>query len=414
MTPDEIASKWSEANAIYGFDPITGDATGETALHNLECERDAINENVAGLIRVRDECPSFFDAFDYDWAFEPSVYRRALEANLQTRAVQLLAMLHRNPTTPSGFAYSNVVVRYTFQSSTDPCTPFHAPHSDAHFIVAPFSFLEFVLLLTRAFLDSAGAARTGWKGFLNFEGFPKKNVSPFLRQAVLRALTTDAFHSSFTGESPIDAAKAKSAWFAEAAETGDVSEGVEVPLTYALTDFALAHELGHVLHGHKGLAREPDLRLQREQDADVTGFALYNSSWGWRDELMDPCPLNQGPRILLGPLLFHLFIRWHLAIRLGLATRALRNKEAAGRVNAQGLKSESTEAEARSAVAFQQLGHYEAQIRNRGAAFTEQDAKLYHAIAKAGSEFALHIVQATSEIPEEDYAIAQSLGDPGF
>lgn len=410
----EIIAAWEKASGAFGFDPITGDSEAQKLLHNPEHERGAITDNIAGLERVKAQCPDFFLAYDYDWAFDAKVYRRAIEANLQTRAIQLLAMLHRNPNTPRAFDYGGMVVRYTFEAGTDPCTPFHAPYRNLHFIAVPFSFLEFVLLLIRAFVETMAEPKPGWDALATGAAIDKADVSPCLRQAIVRSMTTAAFHPGFDGESPVDVVKRKSTWFAAAKETSNVDENIEIALTYSLTDFALAHELGHSLLGHQGVAREPDLRLNKEQDADAMGFALYNSSWGWRDEILDPCPLNQGPRILLGPLMFHLFIKWQLALRQGLAYRSLTIMTRTDDVRVDQLNQEADESAARSAMAFKQIGMYEAQIRERGAKFTQDDSRVYGALARAGGEFALHIFNAVRLVPDDDFAIAYAAGEVGF
>lgn len=405
MTPEDIHSAWARANATYGFDPVAGDAAAIALLHNPPGEADLIDANIAGIDRVRAEHPELFESEDYDWAFDRRVYRRALEANLQARALQMLGAARSAPNGPKDVEFGKVVLRYTFEAGTDPCSPFHAPVEGINFIVSPFAFHEFVLLLTRAFIDSAGAAG-GWEGFLDWQNFPEI-ASPYLRQAILRSVTSDAFHSSFTGESPVDEVKRRSPWFAEARETGDIADGVETPLTCSLIDFALAHELGHVLHRHDSLTREPDLRLEREQDADVMGFALYNLSWGWRDEILDGAPLNQGPRILLGPLMFHLFIRWHVALRQGICLAHLNAGTAPGTGT---LHREIHDARARTKIAFDQLAIYEAMIRQRGALFNERDALLISRVATCGSAFALAILGWASRVPEADFRIAAEAG----
>jgi len=412
VTPDEVLAISQEAVDLFGLDPVAGDAEAEALLYNKPDDKPAILANIEGLKRIRAVHPAFFEAFDYGWAFAPEVYRNKMEANLQARAVQFLAALHGNPNTPDAFDFAGVIVRYTFQTSTEPSTPFHLPYRGRHLVFSPYSFQEFVLLFIRALIDSLPGSSRGWAAFEGFREFGGE-VSSFLRQALLRALTSDAFHPGFPGETPMDRVKRESAWFAAASETGEIDEAVEVPLSVSLIDFALAHELGHALHGHDGMTREADLRLQREQDADVMGFALYNSSWGWRDELLDGCPLNQGTRILLGPLLFHLFIKWHVGLRQGLAFRALAGGgPLSGSVDQLG--REAGDSRARTDVTFRQVGAYEAQIRARGAVVTKEDEALYAGVARAGAAFALHVFAAARAIPDEDYRIARKAGDAGF
>lgn len=413
MTPEQVLALSDAAIAQFGLDPVAGDAAAEALLYNPPEEAAAIQANIEGLTRVRDAYPQFFETYAYEWAFAPSVYRRAMEANLQTRALQLLASLHANPHTPPAFDFGNVIVRHTFQTSTEPGTPLHLPFQGRHLIVSPFSFQEFVLLFCRALIDSTAGLTGGWDAFTQFEAFDDR-VSPFLRQALLRSLTSDAFHPGFAGETPMDRVKRESAWFADAAEAGEVDDAIETPLTFSLIDFALAHEIGHALHRHDGLKREADLRLTMEQDADVMGFALYSASWGWRDELLDRCPLNQGPRILLGPLIFHLFIKWHVALRQGLEFRSLTSGQTPSGRRIDQLRREASDSHARTDIAFQQVGAYEAQIRANGAVMTAEDAALFSGIARAGAAFTLHIFRSVQSIPEDDFALARQIGSVGY
>ncbi|NQY97514.1 MAG: hypothetical protein HRT82_10165 [Henriciella sp.] len=413
MNWQAINVAWDKANSRYGFDPIHFDDEAKQLLHEADDDDAQIEAAIDGMRVVRNENPSFFDRFDYEWAFDAAGWRRGLEANLQARMLQMLSQMWVSPNRPDTAFYDRVVSRYTFETGTDPCTPFHAPIDAVNFITVPFSFAEFLNLLVRGFIDSVAGQNEGWAALANFDKFDREApVSGFLRQAILRYLTNDTFHPSFPGESPVDLVKRKSTWFGEAIETGNVDEETEIPLSNALLDFALAHELGHVLHGHEGVAAEPDLRLEKEQDADVMGFALYSTSWGWRDEVLDPCPMGQALRILMGPLVFHLFVKWHLALRQAAAFAKLKLKD--HNVNVSVIKEDVGDSAARSDMTMKQLGFYEAQIRGRGAEFSETGEAIFRGLAKAGSAFTMEIFRSVQSIPDEDLELAIEAGRPLF
>jgi len=147
-----------------------------------------------------------------------------------------------------------------------------------------------------------------------------------------------------------------------------------------------------------------------ERDADEMGFHLYSTSWGWRDELLDPCPMSQGTRILVGPLMFHLFMRWHLALRQGLAFAAL---STAGKSPASlaSIVSDLADSNARGDATFKQVGMYEAEIARRGFTPTKEDIVLYGALAKAGAAFSIEIFKVASTIPKADYELARAAND---
>lgn len=413
MDWSKIDAAWDIANARFGFDPVHYDEDAKALLHRQDNDTALINAAIEGMQSVRSTNPDFFDRFDYDWAFDASGWRLGLEANLQARMLQMLSEMWGSPHRPETLSYDAVVSRYTFEPGTDPCTPFHAPVEAINFICMPFSFAEFLNLLMRGFIDSVQRGSSGWEGFSRFQSFDQSlPVSPFLRQAMLRYLTNDTFHPSFEGESPVDLVKRECSWFGEARETGDIDESLETPLTYSLLDFALAHELGHVLHGHESVAAEADLRLSKEQDADAMGFALFSTSWGWRDEVLDPCPLDQGLRILMGPLIFHLFIKWHLALRQGALYARMKRDDP--HVRADHIKGDVGDSEARSTSTMTQLSLYEAQIRARGAQFSPAGETLFQGLARAGSAFTMKIFWAFQSIPDDELDFAMGAGRPMF
>lgn len=412
MTPERIDTLWELANRRQGLDPVFGDAEAEAHLHKAPSDMARLPANIAGMKTIRSIEPAFFAAHDYAWVFEPSVWRRSLEANYQARALQQLSGLWRSPHRPDGLQFENVVLRETFHTGADPCTPFHIAIEEANFIVVPFSFNEFALLLVRAFLDWAGCLEAGWPG-LHTPQPSEREPSPFLRHAILRLLTSDAFQPGFHGPTPMERVKRRSSWFAPAQEFDDADRDMVTHLSYALIDFAIAHELGHSVLGHAGENAPSCLRLDKEHGADAMGFQLFATSWGWRDEILDTCPLSQGARILVGPLIFHMFVKWHLALRAGISRVALR----CGDVSTSLLRSfdtDSTESAARSNAAFTQMSQYEDEIARRGYKLNADDTAIYQRLTESMVGFLFHVMEAGASVPDEDYRIAVEVGNIGF
>lgn len=412
MTPERIGILWTIANRRHGLDPIFGDVEAEAHLHNRPDDMARLPANIAGMETVRRIEPGFFAAHDYEWVFEPSVWRRSLEANYQVRALQQLSSLWRSPHCPDGLLFDNVVLRETFHTGADPCTPFHTPVEEVNFVVAPFSFSEFALLLIRTYLSWAGCLEVGWTELTPTRAADQE-PSPFLRHAILRLLTSDAFQSGIDGPTPMERVKCRSSWFAPAQEFDDVERDMVTHLSYALIDFALAHELGHCVLGHAGESAQHDLRIKKEKEADAMGFHLYATSWGWRDEILDTCPLSQGARILIGPLVFHMFIKWHLALRAGIGRTALRCGHTATLL-LQSFETDRAESTARTNSSFAQTSWYEDEIARRGYRLTRDDAVIYRALTESMIGFLFHAMAVAAAIPDEDYRIAAEIGDIGI
>lgn len=409
MDLSNIEKYWEIANQSYSFDPVYGDEIATGFLYDRPEDAEALSDNIAGMEMVKSKYPEFFSAFDYEWAFQKKAWRKPLEANFQARLFQMMGAFWRVSKEIRHYDYSNVVARYTFESSTENATPFHTAIDSCHFIVSPFSFNEFLMLLTRSFIDSLHGDGT-WNSISSFSGL-KREISPFLRQAILRHITTEAFHSSFPGDSPLEIVKSKSVWFSSASDEGKVCESLETALTYSITDFALAHELGHRLLEHSGKSVVSDLRLKKELEADNLAYSIFVASWGWRDEILDDCPFSPGARVMMGPVMFHMFISWVRALRVAVAKRTESIKKNATSYE----KNEHMEEESeRQKATLHQMGRYETSLRDHNFEFVDNDAPIFTSLINCTAHFKDCIHYAVNQIPEADFKIAIESSDIGF
>jgi hypothetical protein len=409
MDLSEIEKCWEIANLRYSIDPVYGDEVATSLLYNRPEDAAVITDNIAGMEIVKSKYPEFFAAFDYEWAFQDKIWRKPLEANFQARLFQMMGAFRKVSIDSRHYNYNNVVARYTFESSSENATPFHTAIDSCHFIVSPFSFNEFLMLLTRSFIDSFHGDGT-WNSLSSFTGL-KRKISPFLRQAILRHITTEAFHSSFPGDSPLEIVKSKSTWFSSASDEGKVCESFETALTYSITDFALAHELGHRLLEHSGKSVLSDLRLKKELEADNLAYSIFVASWGWRDEILDDCPFSPGARVMMGPVMFHMFISWIRTLRVAVAERTESIKKNSTSDEIDEHMEEETE---RLKATLKQMGEYETSLRDLNFKFEDNDAPIFSSLINCTAHFKDYIHYAVNQIPEADFKIAVESSDIGF
>lgn len=298
-----IEAAWNRI--AHMLDPVHGDAEADMLLRNRAFEQEAIDHAVAHIDLINRADIGAIDALDYGFARDPLVWRRGSEAVYQARALQQLG--HWWALNPADApALGNVVLRHSFATSFSFGTPQHvidAVDEPIHFIIIPFVYTELLMLLAKALNSMLAGSEDGdaWAAMLSDEAADRVTVPPALKQLFARILSDHAFHPAEPGDNPTVSLKAQSDWL-------DYDEGDRVPgalethLAYSALDFAIAHELGHrILHFMK-----PDTPSgpMLEEGADLIGIRLFAASWGWRDDILEGCPLSEGGRVLLGPIWF--------------------------------------------------------------------------------------------------------------
>jgi hypothetical protein len=250
--------------------------------------------------------PSFFSAFDYAWALNPKSYTSGRDAVFQMRALQQLSCAHAWSMRPPEWDLGGIVVGSTSAFRTNDMIPVVRRDGAARIIVFPHAFNVLGSLLVKAFCQWAGDEGSDWRLLSPLDAIDPNLAAPAaVRQAVADYLAANDFAPFNDGGRPSLALGAFSPWFAPA--KGDLLDPgageVERILAYVVFDFALSHELGHAICGQAG--EVSDLApLERDFEAGGASLNLFARSWGWRDEILDPCPLSSAARNVLGPILF--------------------------------------------------------------------------------------------------------------
>lgn len=412
LTAERIAAVWAEAAERYALDPLVKDPRASEALYWQPDDLVHLPPTLAAMEIVREKTPGFFAKHDYAWAFEPTIWRRSLEANYQARAFQHLSMIWRSPHRDPAWPLGDVVLRYAFQTDALVVSPFHLEHAGLHFISIAYAFNDVLLLLFASFLDGLGQVDGNWH-MLRTAETPAGYVSPYLKQLLLRMLTSDVFHPSLQGEPPMDVARREIDWFSDAREVSGEAGQLMDHLTMSLIDYALAHELGHRLLDHRGATRleGDEARIAAEIAADRVGFHLFTKSWGWRDELLEDAPMSELARIMLGPLCFSIFERWYAAALSGLATSCLRARVDPG-FDIASLSVRRREAERRTQATFKLVAGHQAEVSEEGASFSARDRRWIERLTQLMVVEIDRILKASSTIPEEDLKLVRSIADP--
>lgn len=296
----EIKAAWGQI--ALGYDPIVGSDEAQQLLRNPAEHEEGISKALEHIRLIDHTTNGVVSRLGYEFCFESCIWTRAGEAVLQARALQQIATwCEAHPEDDP--MLRNVVVRHTFDPDHSFAPPQHVPFGGFHFLVMRFAYQELLMLSARALVEVITGRVDGsaWE-FLAREsttGQVTGEAPGPLRQLVGRILTGATFHPLFD-ENPLEQLCKRSNWFEKATESyGNGITSLEVVLSYSGQDFAIAHELGHCL-----ATKSFESRFDEECAADLAGLGLYALSWGWRDEILDECPLDQAARISLGPTWF--------------------------------------------------------------------------------------------------------------
>lgn len=404
----EVAAAWSELADSY--DPVEADSAA-TALLRDSAEHDAPIAAALEHIRLVDQTEGgSLIPTGYGFCFERQLWRRGIEAVLQARVLQqVLVWLRLKP--EDSPALRNIVVRHTFHTDLGYASPLYVPHGRFTFIVVPFVFQE-LLLLCSAMLSqwsSSASLDGGWSTLLGPVQAQclKTSPPPAFRKLVARLLTDAAFDVQSPDENSVAVLSDSPGWFSGIDESSEPTS-VESVLAYGALDFALAHELGHCFP--PGNNATP---LQTEQAADLAGLRLFAASWGWRDEILESCPLSEGARVLLGPLWFFYTSSFLFSLKRRLAQRVERDlgREAKFLSDAEEATHLSVLAERWQSVQGW-LSGYIANVKRLAGPISETDEQaLVHFVAHQES-LMLSTERWVAELPTECLRRAVDLGSP--
>lgn len=270
----------------------------------------AIGSALTALNARRADAPEFFEQHDLEWAFDPDSYDFPAEAAQQVRlldgAVALWRsdLLQRRPAPCLG----GIVARSSFLTRFDEVTPFTFHAGGFHFVVTPLGWLDFIDLFFSGFaaylrLDPAAPATEAWERVLRpaedggMREARRHWMEIVLNIAVSRGCSHDVLVPQALRAVRCGSAASRDMFPSE----GDRNQSViGRDLAYLAHEFALHHEVGHVLVGDTLHAD----RLPDEGTADLLALGAFVGSWGWRHERLDGSGLSDVGRIMAGSMAF--------------------------------------------------------------------------------------------------------------
>lgn len=411
-TADEVIRAWAEI-AIY-YDPTEGDPAADALLKN-PLEHDETVEGALDHIRMLDRHEgNLLGPMDYEFCLDRRLWRRGLEAVLQARVLQqVLVWGHRSPADRA--ALRGIVVRLTFDTNFCYAPPLIRQHKGINFVVMPFVYQELLLLPAAALAELHASRSDGdcWHLLTDpLTGLSGDAPPPrSFRKLVARMITSKAFDPNIDGENPVAFLSRASPWFMGVDDDAPDPEDIVTVLGYSAQDFALAHEIGHCASEDGG---SEEGGIQAEMAADLAGFRLFAASWGWRDEVLEGCPLQSTARILLGPIWFFFTASLLAGIRQGLlncvATRLdcfdtefLGGTEDEAHVNALTSRWQKVRLN---------LNAFGEEVLKLGGSFTEQDVSRLANLVEAIDDLTSRIGSWLNSMPDQDLLEAVRLVHP--
>lgn len=409
-TASEVVAAWSEIADL--FDPTQADPVATALLRNPQEHAEAIGQAVEHIKLIDQTEGGLLATMDYVFCLEPQtgLWRRGLEAILQARALQqILVWSSHFPADRE--ALQRVVVRHTFYPGFQYVTPLLRLHGRFKFIVMPYVYQELLLLPAAALAELVGGqdGADPWQ-FLDNPSLIKLNeASPprSFRKLVARILTSEVFDPNSGDENPVAALSSSSDWFA-GVDNDHQPGSLETVLGYSGQDFALSHEMGHCLTA--GAASE---HLASEVEADTVGFRLFVLSSGWRDEVLEECPLGSSVRTLLGPIWFFFTARLLFEVRQRLRSRVRQALDCD--TGFFGTSQDETHVNllvSRWKRMHHGLSHYSDVVKAFGGTFTKEDDLRIANLVEVLNAFTRNVENWLTEMPGESLLEAVRLVRP--
>ena len=270
----------------------------------------------AGLAAVREDAPGFFEAFDYEWAFDLGSYLTTIPGGTRVESQSLRAQvfllqalttaweIHDPETNPLSF--ENICARRV--TDLDPVPRCVRDCGFRYVIVSDEFRMQLLRLLggLRAFSGSSAdenpssamerlCSRQATEAFANLPLtlLPRQIAREFrvakkpwdLALLCMAEQKVEVAIPHFS-QLPLDVFPPKAG-------------SIEVHLLDVLTPFFLYHEAAHLLLNHA-----PSRSVEKEMEADSLAFALFFASRGWRDPIDSALGFGEVASTLLGPLFF--------------------------------------------------------------------------------------------------------------
>lgn len=411
-TADEVIRAWGEIANLY--DPTEGDSAADALLRN-PLEHAETVEGALNHIRMLDRHEgNLLGPMDYKFCLDRRLWRHGLEAVLQARVLQqVLVWGNRSPADQA--ALRGIVLRLTFDTNYCYAPPLIRQHRDINFVVMPFVYQELLLLPAAALAELHASRSDGdcWHLLTTPVSRLSDDAPPprSFRKLVARMITNNAFDPNIDRENPVALLSRASPWFKGVDDDAPEPEDIVTVLGYSGQDFALAHEIGHRISKDGG---DEEGDLQAEMAADLAGFRLFAASWGWRDEVLDGCPLQSTARILLGPIWFFFSASLLVVLRQELLNRVATTLDC---FNTDFLGGTKDEAHASALTSrWRQvrltLNAFGEEVLKSGGAFTEQDVARIANLVEAIDDLTSRVGGWLNSMPDQDLLNAVRLVHP--
>lgn len=410
-TAQKVLEAWTKFAELS--DPTHSDPMAVELLRSPAEHAELIEQALEHIRLVDKHEGSLLGSLGYDFLFTSSLWRRGNEAVLQARAMQqVLCWVHRHPA--DNGCFPNIVARHTFEANFLYSAPRLRQWDGINFLLMPYVYQELLLLPAAALFQTlcVAAPLTAPWGFLDAP-LPTASFAGTtpcsLRKLIARVITSNAFDPSMDGENPVAYLSRDSEWFVGIDDEASEPSSLEDVLAYSGQDFAIAHEIGHCATESIKLPY-----LEAEALADRVGMGLFATSWGWRDEVLDSCPLGQGARIFLGPIWFFFTARLLYKLRGILANRI----SASFSCDLSFLLGEADDAEhlatlaARWSHVASYLSQYAQEIEGQVGVLSELDVHRVDGLVSTLSSFDEAMPTWVASIPDECLFKAIKLVDP--
>ncbi|UJX39300.1 hypothetical protein K9F62_11215 [Desulfovibrio sp. JY] len=309
-------SVWHEQ--ILLLDSYGGDIPVRDLIVDKNDEITKISDGCSLVKEVLGNHRSFFDKFYYDWAFEKESYEYTPEVYWQLRALlQVACYGEKIASNPNLDNLNNIVTRQLFVTRYDLGSPKCFSTKNIRFISLPNGFVEAVGYIFSAFMEwvvelnegtspawdlvlskpkrSYDSARAGERTYLIIAKAITdyvKDIDVYGVDAVWKVVEDVNFFSKV----PVEL------------KYKDFSQ-FEIDTQHVVVDFAISHELGHILQGtvtnNSNISSENYLAI--EKNADEVGFAFYATSNCYRHKVFKNAMIDDATKVIFGPIAFFAF-----------------------------------------------------------------------------------------------------------
>jgi hypothetical protein len=291
VSPADIHLWWRQLAERDAYDTALDDLSFAEFLAADAALGPEIEKAIDSLEALRATRPEFFTRYDYDFAFDRSLYRAAMEPSFQLRLLEALTELHAFFTAQGAEVpghLSGIVVRRTWEMSAFAARPLTPPPQrgvPVRFVVAPLGFVESAALAFRALLSDEPQPVVKAIISVHLAAMLRPDLDPVSLRGVQRRILRSApfFATAFNYVDGYSPSSLEGAW------------------AFALLDFVMFHEVGHIFYRDTS---DSSNQAGAEDRANQFAVDLFALSWGFRARNMT---LRGAPEVLAsagGPIAF--------------------------------------------------------------------------------------------------------------